>query len=524
LVEREWREASDMRTSRLGLALVLAAAAALRFWGLGHDIPAAIPVDEQELVHRSFYMMRSGRLHPQFFDFGQLPLYLQLAVSVVRFLAGSTSGEWYSLAEASVTSFFLPARVMMAAAGTLTVLLVFRAGMRWGSRTALLAAALMAVVPLHVDYSHRAVPDALTTMFVALTVLLSIAASEKGTLRAFIWAGAAAGLATACNYHAITALVLPATAALVQPGAWRRRTQMTGVVVAAALTGFLLGAPYTLLDFPAFLNSFGALAAAARQAPSVGMPAALYYLDAVRNQFAWPGSSGPMMATGWPGLLLGLAGCALAVVRAVRGPGGQRWAIVAAFVLLHFVFISVRPVVGPRYLLPLLPAIALLVASAVIVGVSLLRRYEFPRGVRTALVVVLTLVALAPGAARSVQYNRRLTLPTTSTLAYDWILQNVAPGSVVVIEDPVLRIPAVVADARAIAALEQTSVEDLTHDGVTYVIASSTVYGKYLAEPRTYRREYLAYTRLFSETREVAKFTPDRRTSGPELRVLRLGP
>ena len=65
-------------------------------------------------------------------------------------------------------------------------------------------------------------------------------------------------------------------------------------------------------------------------------------------------------------LLLGLAGCALAVVRAVRGPGGQRWAIVAVFVLVYFVFISVRPVVGPRYLLPLLPAIALLVAGGLL--------------------------------------------------------------------------------------------------------------------------------------------------------------
>ena len=162
-----------MRPSRVGLALVLAAAATLRFWALGHGIPETIPPEEHELVGRAFAMMRGGTLNPEFHDFGQLPLYLQLAVSVVRFLAGSTSGEWYSLAQATIEPFYVWGRGLMAAFGTITVLIVYFTALRWGGRPALLAAALMAVAPLHVDYSHRAVPDILMTMFVALTMLLS---------------------------------------------------------------------------------------------------------------------------------------------------------------------------------------------------------------------------------------------------------------------------------------------------------------------------------------------------------------
>lgn len=513
-----------MRPSRLGLALVLAAAAALRFWALGHDIPEAIPPEEHALVERAFEMMRAGTLDPGFYDFGQLPLYLQLGISVIRFLAGSTAGEWYALNQATVQPFYIWGRALMAGAGTITVLLVYLAGLRWGSRPALLAAALMAVVPLHVDYSHRAVPDTLMTMFVALTILLSLVASERGALRAFVWAGVAAGLATACRYHAVVAIVIPLIACVMQPVAWRTRGTVAAAVVGAAFGGFVVGAPYTFLDFPAFLNRFAELASMARDTPPSEMAPPLYYLRVVRLQFSWPGTPGPVMVIGLPGLLLALTGFAIALVRAVRGPGRPRWAILAGFAVCYFWFITARPVVDARYLLPLLPAIALLVATAVIVGVSLLRRLEFPRGVRTALIALLTLAALGPAAVSAVTFNRQRSKPTTTKLAYEWIRHNLSPGDVVLVEGSVIQMPTDMIHGRGIRELGEMSVEDFSNERVRYVVASSTVYGKYFSQPQSYRREYLAYTRLFSEAQEVAKFSPDRKTRGPELRVLRLNP
>jgi len=69
LVEREWREASDLRTSRIALAAVLLSAVVLRVWAIGRGIPYAVQVDEPEIVERAFNMMRSGSLHPHFFDY-----------------------------------------------------------------------------------------------------------------------------------------------------------------------------------------------------------------------------------------------------------------------------------------------------------------------------------------------------------------------------------------------------------------------------------------------------------------------
>ena len=101
MVEREWREASDLRTSRIALAAVLLSAAVLRLWGVGRGIPYAVQIDEPEIVERAFNMMRSGSLHPHFFDYPGLSLYIQLVVSIARFVAGAISGEWYSLGQAT---------------------------------------------------------------------------------------------------------------------------------------------------------------------------------------------------------------------------------------------------------------------------------------------------------------------------------------------------------------------------------------------------------------------------------------
>src|SRR4051812_50102449 len=94
-------------------------------------------------------MMRSGSLHPHFFDYPGLSLYIQLAVSIARFVAGAISGEWYSLGQATAGSFYLWGRVVTALIGTATVLVGYQIGMRWGARHALLAAGLMAGGPLH---------------------------------------------------------------------------------------------------------------------------------------------------------------------------------------------------------------------------------------------------------------------------------------------------------------------------------------------------------------------------------------
>lgn len=508
MAEREWREASDLRSPRVALALVLVSAAVLRYWRLGHGVPYAVSVDEPEIVERALRMMKQGTLNPQFFDYGSLHIYIQLIVSIVRFIAGAVTGAWNSLGEATSASFYVWGRAVVATFGVATVLLVYRIGMRWGARHALLAAALMAVMPLHVRYSHYVLTDIPLTFFIAITMLLALAAHERPVLKLFALAGIAAGLAAAVKYNGGLALIMPLVACWMTPSARPSRLACTLAIVGAAAAAFFIAAPYTLLDLPNFLNRFATLTAEYRNSPAPVEPGEILYLKHLRMQF------------GTPGILLIAGGLLMGIVRALRGPGRVTWAVALAFPVPYFLVVADQNIIYARYLLPLVPMLCVLAAAAVISGVSLLRRYRFPRGVRTALIAGLTLALLAPPAITAVGFNRMISQRSTVDEAYEWMKANIPRGSTIVLEGGHF----VLADFRhrPIPQLRFRTYEDYADDNVDYLVASSHRYGPYLASPGEFRTEYTEYMTLFSQAHEVARFTPQEGKPGPELRIFRV--
>jgi 4-amino-4-deoxy-L-arabinose transferase-like glycosyltransferase len=507
LSEREWREASDLRPSRFALVAVLIGAAFLRFWALGHGVPYALGVDEPEVMERATNMMRSGEFHPRFFDYPGLYIYAQFIVAVARFIAGAMTGDWTSLAQAPTSEFYVWGRALTATLGVATVFIVFQAGMRWGARHALLAAGLMAVQPQHVRESHYVLTDVPLTFFVALTLLLSLRAAERATTTAFIWAGVAAGLATATKYNGAWVLVVPLLACAMTP-AVRARLLVTLTILGSALVTFLLAAPYTLLDLPAFLDTFARLSNEYRTSASPGAISQIY-LKHLRNGF------------GYPALIMAGAGMVLGIVRLVRGPGRARWAMAIVFPLAYFWFVSRQGIVFARYLLPILPSLCLLAAAAVVSGVSLLRRYEIPRAPRTALIAGLTIAALLQPVLKAIDFNRMIARTSTAALAYDWVQKNVPNNAVIVLESRMLLLPNYPHADNGIQ-LRHRQYDDYVADKVDYLIASSASYGQYFASPEKFPREYAEYRRIFDQCQEVVRFTPSETHPGAELIIFKV--
>ncbi len=511
MVEREWREASDLRTSRVALAIVLITAAVLRFWAIRRGIPYAVQVDEPEIVERAFNMMRSGSLHPHFFDYPGLSLYLQLAVSIVRFISGAIAGEWYMLGQAHGDAFYLWGRITMASFGVATVLLVYQVGMRWGARHALLASGLMAVLPLHVRYSHYVLTDTPLTFFVTLTFLLSLTAHERGTLGGFVSAGAAAGLAAATKYNGGIALIMPLIACWMTVPLRPGRLKTAFATVAASGIAFLLMAPYTILDLPAFLDNFARLANQYRVAVVGESLWILYFKYLVRHAF------------GWPGLLLALGGMGLGIVRLVRGPGRVRWTLAVVFPLVYYSMLTTQRIVFARYLLPMTPPLCVLAAAGVVSGVSLLRRYEIPRAARTALIAALTIAALLPPAIISITGDRDMAKVSTIDQAYSWILQNIPAGASIVLERRAMLLPSQYR-ATYMTQLRRKSYDELRTEGAQYLVANSESYGPALGAPHQYPDDYNDYMRIFTQSQEVHKITPTADVPGPELRIFKIVP
>jgi 4-amino-4-deoxy-L-arabinose transferase-like glycosyltransferase len=510
VTDKEWREASDMRPSATGLAWVLIVAAVLRFWSLGYGIPFAVGVDEPEIMVRVVTMLKTGSFNPHFFDYPGLTFYLQVPVAIARFLFGAIGGRFQSLDQADPADFYFWARALTATLGVATVFLTYQIGLRWGARHALLGAGLLAVLPMHVRESHFVLADVPATFFATLTFLLSLAAHDKGTAKAFLWAGAAAGLTIATKYNAGLILLLPLIAAWMTLPASPSRLICVLAALGGSVAAFLIGAPYTLLDLPAFLNGFAHLTAAYRPRNAAAESGASIYFKHLQNTL------------GWPAMLMALSGLVLGIVRAVKGPGRVRWTLLVVFPVIYFYTISGRGLIFGRYLLPMLPFACMLAAIAVVSGVSLLRRFDIPRTPRRALITALTIAALLPPAWNAVSFDRMISQESTSEIAYRWILQNIPAKSRVVVEKYDLRLPDSLYRLAYVNELTLRTYDDYARDGIEYIVASSQAFGPVLAAPQSAADRYARYRTLFDQSQEmfVVKQEPGR--PGPELRVYRL--
>src|SRR5437660_1717783 len=196
-MDREWREASDLRASLLNIGIVVISAAVLRGWRVqqGPLAPA-----ESDIVAAVLQLVHTGTYRPAALAAPTLPIYIHAAVAIVHFLWGATLGAWRTVAEFGPDQVLAWGRACSALLGTAAVVLVYQVGMRWGARHALLAAGLMAVTPAHVAASREISAGAPLAFFTALTLLLSVKACDRASRRAFVAAGAAAGLAAASHY------------------------------------------------------------------------------------------------------------------------------------------------------------------------------------------------------------------------------------------------------------------------------------------------------------------------------------
>ena len=493
---------------KLGLFVVLLAAALLRFSALAAQLPFSPGVDEPEVMERAVRMMKTGDLNPHFFDYPSLYIYVEAIASTLRFLLGATQGHWSALAQAPTEEFYLWGRAVTAIVGTATVWLIYRVGLYWGGRTALVAAVMLAVMPMHVRESHRALTDVPATFFVTLTLLLSLRGHERATPWPFVLAGAVAGLAGATKYNAGLAIIIPLIACALTPVRPSRRVTLAWIGLGAFL-GFLCAAPYTLLDLPHFLNGFAYLASEYR-APLSGDPVWLREIKSLR------------IALGWPGGIVVFGALALGAVRIVVGPDRVKWVLATIFPLLYFFFVSRQNLFFARYMLPMVPFLSLLGAAGVVWIADAARRTIAPRPVRQAVIAALTLITIVPPAYASLQFVAQESRVWTTEQAYHWILHRLPKGTPIRFEGSVtIRLPP---DYKA-SYVKQLGHQDLDayrEDGIQYLVASSQVFGKFFEDPAGYPEENRQYRRLFEHTEEVARFTGTDEHPGPELRILRV--
>lgn len=324
--------------------------------GLRFGFPYLFHPDEPTAVKRALLFFRDG-LNPHWFGMPSLYLYLLhfsfLAYYKVEVLLGLSPVLPHL--QPDQIPFYLIGRIWSAILGTGTVLLVYLTGKRLYSAIAGLAASfLIAVLPLHLLHSHYATVDVPVTFLITLSFFFSASILGKRTLKYYLLAGGAAGLAAATKYNGIFT-IFPFLAAhfLRERGGEKGIGRRIGdpyllFGLSMAMLTFVVATPYSIIELSRFLQD---LATQSHYLISSGhgpifidtKPGALYQL---LYTLYYAGG-----AVFW---LMAVAG----LIYALRRRQNSDW-LILSWVIPYFILISIPVVKFSRFFIPMLPFLSL---------------------------------------------------------------------------------------------------------------------------------------------------------------------
>ena len=426
--DRSRLELLSPRVTTILASAALAIAAVVRFWGIDFGLPHTLSRPDEEFLIGMAHRFVVGQSDPNFFRYPPLYSYGLTVLYFGYYLWGFIMGVFEFPADMVATwhtqwePFFLLSRVQSAALGTLTVLVIYRMGLRLFDReTALVAAFLLALAFLHARDSHFGTADVAMTLLTLLSVHLLIRAHLMSAGRDYVWAGIVSGLAMATKYNAALLLVpLMASCGLhvfESRGARGRAVCGRHVVLFAlpfALV-YLAAAPYTLLAFERFTDDVRVV--------QQGMQTGGGFAD-LGYGWAYHLTTTLRYGLGVPALVAALAGLIVAVSQ-----DWKRTLLVCAFPIAYYCVAGNSRWVFVRYVLPVVPFLCLLAAVAIVwTG----RRVGATQSLTRALVTVgLTIAVLFPSASSLFQLNRLLARTDSRVVAAQWVHAHVPTGSLI---------------------------------------------------------------------------------------------
>ncbi len=510
--------------------IILLAAALTRLRGFQAGLPGlGLSPDEGTVVPLAMSMVERGSLNPDWFLYPSLFLALTagvivLARPVMEWLAGVgfASPEAYAV---DPTPFITAGRLISFVAGLAVVIAAGLLGRRVGGNlTAVIAAGLIALAPVTVAYSHIAVTDMLMLALLTFGLWQLVVAAQERSCRALYVAAALIGLGASAKYNAGFA-TLPAIGVALALGR-DDRLRRAGVVAGISLGAFLVGTPFALLDPGTFLSDFW------RQNRIVAD--------------GWLGFED--VGPGW-WFNLGVLWDAVAPVALIAAGIGIAWAmkrrraadwVLLPYALTFFVYISLWNAHFDRYLLPIIPVVAVYAGEAVR-GVGEIVARRWPRAL-SAVVGVGIAGIMIPAGAMSVNVLDSYRQPELRETALPELARILPAGALIAVDPLTPRLR----DAQVGLRLERAGVAGewyrITHlatpqpgrradrnrdvttlrsRGVQWVLTSDDIERRVRAAPARYPNEMRFYRELNAEARRAMTIPP---SLGPGVTVWELPP
>lgn len=532
------------------LAAIIAFALLLRLRGLAFGLPALLDPDEPIFVLLGLKLLHNHTLNPGWFGHpGSTTIYMLALAEAAVYISGHLTGRFHdpgafvSAIYSDPSVVFLPGRIVVLLSGLACVWLTWRLADRlFGQRVGLLAATLLAIDPLHIRYSQIIRTDVQASMFVLLTLLAALGIVRRGKARDYILTGIGVGLACATKWPAVTVAVGGL-------GAWwlrwqdhpEERATLPGKLALFAIVGLVAlfaASPYLLLDYRTVLaNLHGEGRLRHPGATGAGPLGNLWWY-----------TSGPFVdAIGAPALALVGGGLTFAASRS----RSFRYVLVPTMGIF-LLSISVQHLVWERWVVPLLPLLAIVEAYLAVALVDqLIRKAESHSVVAmvgiTAIAVALALPPILTGNAQAAERST-----DTRSLATAWARIHIPPRSSVVIEYlgfDILSQPWLILfpagdkgcvdvrrnlaghieistidgwrGTRPVVDLGNTTPQLLSSCRADYLIISN--WDRYRSESSVYSAELATYSALTARGEQVAVFRPKSgMIGGPVVRIWHL--
>jgi Dolichyl-phosphate-mannose-protein mannosyltransferase len=450
----------------LALVAILGIAAGLRAVGLEYGLPFGnlLNPDEQSIVPRAWAMVHGAGGDPHWFDYPTLLMYVLAPV------------EWWQSAPG-----YLAARIVAAFFGVAAVAATWWLGRRaYGTLAGAVGAAAVAVDVTAVAYSHAAVTD--IPLVAAATAALALMVAGRIEL-----AGLAAGVAASFKYPGVFLLAPLVVAAW---GRWRRL--VVGVVAAAG--GFLAGSPFVAAHPEQAWDDASRVQRLARDG----------WLGFEHDRWAGVAFVQRLWNGLGPALIVCAAGVLVAAWRRRRAD-----LILLAFVAVYFADLLTLRAHFDRYVLPLVPPLAVLAG-------------------RLRPLAPVTLLLLVVPLTWSIRDDARLTRTDTRVVAQRWIVRHVPEDSGVAVESSTPALPTgysivgLALPGPGVPFDPDRNVARLRREGVGYVVVTGAVADRVLAARERYPKEARFYDDLRRSARRVYYRAPGHGLAGPWVAVYRL--
>jgi 4-amino-4-deoxy-L-arabinose transferase-like glycosyltransferase len=483
----------------LMLAAVLCIAFGLRVRGSGFGLPAytLYHPDEHALVERAAAILWTGDWNLHLFNYPPFYAYLQTAAYALYFLWGAAHGLWQQIMPFPLPQYYHIGRVLTAAFGTLTVLVVYLLGRQISrQRTGLLAAALLGGCYLHVIHSHYATFDVMVGFLVALTFLFSERIRERQEAKWYFLAGLCAGLAGATKYNGAVAVVMPLVAhVLAAPwGEWGWLNGCLLLTGVGFLLGFFGGNPFALGNLPDFLN---------------GLATVLHHYGTEQ-----PGFEGTGNWRWYLGVFFSSADV-LWVAAGIAGLAGLLWRqwrkglLVLVFPVTYYLMISGFSVRFERNMVPLLPFLALGGGWLLDTGTEwLAHRFRRDDRVSSILAALGAILLLALPLAASISFDALISQTDLREVAGRWVEENIQQGSKIAIEHYSIPFDYDNYDVQDVVRISDHNLDWYQEEGYDVLIISDGVWEVLRHQPEIYGDRLAVVGELAGSSRLLAEFVP----------------